>query len=143
MKRYGMPAFLVTAGALLLIIGGFLLLEPHGFFAENGVTLGDDPNLMSEIRAPAGLLIVSGTIMVLGAFFQSLASVGLGLAALVYGSYGASRLVSIGLDGLPSQGLLWATGIELVIGGLALAAILRSRSRDRGRQHAWRVERYG
>ena len=140
MKRYGIPAFLVIAGALLLIIGGFLLLEPHAFFAENGVTLGDDPNLMSEIRAPAGLLIVSGTLMVLGAFVQSLASVGLGLAAMVYGSYGASRLVSIGLDGLPSQGILWATGLELVIGGLALVVLRLRQSRNGDPTWAPRLE---
>ncbi len=123
MKRFALAAFLVLSGLLLLSIGGLLLFEPHWFFAENGVVLGSDPNLMSEIRAPAGLLLVSGVLIMLGAVVERLTSVGLGLAALVYGTYGVSRLVSIGLDGMPSEGIIAVMVIELVVGALALLAI--------------------
>ena len=39
----------------------------------------------------------------------------IGLAALIYGTYGLSRLVSMGLDGAPSESIVAATAIELVV----------------------------
>lgn len=129
MKRFVTPALLLVAGALLVVIGGFLLVDPHEFFGQNGVVLGDDPNLMSEIRAPAGLLIASGLLIAWSARIERLGLVGLALTALVYGSYGVSRLVSIGLDGLPSEGIVAATLVELVVGGFAMVSlVIRSRT---------------
>ena len=122
MKRYAIPVLLVTAGVLLFLIGGLLLFAPHGFFADNGVTLGSDPNLMSEIRAPAGLLVASGAFIAISAVSRRLMPAGLGLAAMVYGAYGLSRAVSLGLDGMPSQGIVAAMAIELVVCALALVA---------------------
>ncbi len=46
------PVFLVFAALLLLAIGGTILLVPHTFYASDGIVLGNDPSLLSEIRAP-------------------------------------------------------------------------------------------
>ena len=75
--------------------------------------------------------MASGVVVLLGAFRVRLARTSLMLSALVYGTFGLSRLVSMAFDGLPSTSLMVATGVELVAGTLALVALfgsVRSRS---------------
>ena len=92
---------LALAGVMAVFIGGALLVSPHAFFAMNHIDLGDDPNLLSEIRAPGGLLLAAGAIMIAGVAMRRLTRIGLVTAAVVYCSYGASRLLGILLDGAP------------------------------------------
>jgi hypothetical protein len=58
--------FLSVSGLLLLIIGGTILLVPQAFYASDGIALGNDPSLLSEIRAPGGLLATSGLFILTG-----------------------------------------------------------------------------
>lgn len=124
MKGLMIRALLVVSGALLIVIGGAVLFEPHAFFASNGASLDGAPSLMSEVRAPGGLLLVSGVFVLWGGLRTSASWLGLLLSALVYGTYGVSRLVSIALDGMPSPSLLAAAGVELLLGLLALVVLL-------------------
>ena len=117
--------FLGGAGALLLFIGASVLFQPESFAAGNGITLGNNPSLLSEVRAPGGMLFVSSLLLILGACHERYLSTALGLAALIYGSYGAGRLVAVAADGLPSSALTVAMVVELVIGAISLAAFLR------------------
>ncbi len=110
---------------MLSVIGAAILLVPHSFFAESGVTLGRDPSLLSEIRAPGGLLLASGVVVLLGAVWRSIRRRALMLAAIVYGSFGVSRLLSIAIDGMPSESLFGATGIELLLAALCLLSLHR------------------
>ena len=119
------PLFLSFAALLLLAIGSAILLFPHAFYASDGIVLGNEPSLLSEIRAPGGLLAVSGLCVLIGAFRQSLRSSALMLTVLVYGSFGLSRLVSLSLDGSPSSSLLVATTIELVMAAIGLGILSR------------------
>ena len=130
MKRLMIPAFLAAAGVLLTLIGGAALFVPDAFFGSNGIVLSDDPSLRSEVRAPTGLLLLSGAIILASAFRRRIATLGLGLSALVYGTYGLSRLVSLALDGVPAEGLVSAMVIELVVGSIALVTLTRVRSPD-------------
>ena len=134
MKLWSTRIFLAIAGLLLLAIGGSIVFAPHSFYAGNGITLGDDPNLLSEIRAPGGLLAASGLLILLGAFRAGVRSRAMALAVLVYGSFGIARLVSMAFDGLPASGVIAATVIELVVAMVGLA--LLPRSDDRGRAPA-------
>ena len=86
--------FLFIAGLLLLAIGGAILLAPHAFHAGNGIVLGHDPNLLSEIRAPGGLLVGSAVFILIGALRPDRQSLAVMLTVLVYGSFG---LAAIGL----------------------------------------------
>lgn len=124
MKRLATQVLLCGAGLLLMFIGGSLLLQPHDFFAANGVVLSAEPSLLSEIRGPAGLLLAGGLVAAAGAVRPALTTLGLGVSAVVYGSYGFSRLVSLGLDGVPAEGLVSAMAIELLVGTLSLVALL-------------------
>lgn len=116
---------LAISGLIGLTIGAAVLFQPHDFMAASGITLGTDPSLLSEVRAPGGLLIAGSLLMLAGAVRPTMMVVGLAMATLLYGTYGLSRLVSIILDGVPSGSLLTATAIELVIGAFGLAVLLR------------------
>ncbi len=115
--------FLTFAALLLLAIGGTILLAPHTFYGSDGIMLGNDPSLLSEIRAPGGLLAASALIILTGVFRHNLRSIALMLTVLVYGSFGLSRLVSLSLDGVPSSSLLIATVIELVAAAIGLGIL--------------------
>ena len=119
--------FLFLSGLLLLAIGGAILLAPHAFHASNGIVLGNDASLLSEIRAPGGLLAASGIIILLGSLRRSLRSQATILTVLVYGSFGLARLLGLALDGLPSNGLVASTAIELVVAAVGILILSRSR----------------
>ncbi|MEM6454767.1 MAG: DUF4345 family protein [Acidobacteriota bacterium] len=120
--------FLFLSGLLLLGIGSAVLLVPRAFHAGNGIVLGSDPSLLSEVRAPGGLLTASAILILLGAFRRALRSLAMVLTVLVYGSFGLARLLGLGLDGMPSSGLVGATVIELIVAAIGLAILWRSGS---------------
>ena len=115
--------FLTVSGLLLLAIGGTILFVPHAFYASDGIVLGQDPSLLSEIRAPGGLLATSGLLILIGIFRPALRSLALMLTVLVYGSFGLSRLLSLYLDGMPSNSLMIAMVVELVVAGIGLVML--------------------
>ncbi|MEM8602938.1 MAG: DUF4345 domain-containing protein [Cyanobacteria bacterium P01_H01_bin.121] len=123
--------FLAVSGLLLLVIGSTILLVPHTFYAGDGIVLGDDPSLLSEIRAPGGLLATSALLILAGALRSGWRyglrpgqrSLALTLTVLVYGSFGLARLLSLALDGVPSTELVVAAMIELSVAGMGLVLI--------------------
>ena len=120
MKRRLIFVFLFIAGLVLLAIGGGILLTPHAFHASNGIVLGNDPNLLSEIRAPGGLLVVSAVIILIGTMRPNWRQFSVVLTVLIFGSFGLARLVGLALDGMPSIGIIAATVIELVVAAIGL-----------------------
>ena len=126
MKNWLTPLFLLLSGLSLLAIGGGILLAPHALHANNGIVLGNDPSLLSEIRAPGGLLTVSSILILTGLFRRSLRSLATLLTVLVYGSFGLARLLSVAVDGTPSNGLVGATAIELIVAALGLVILCRT-----------------
>jgi hypothetical protein len=115
--------FLTVSGLLLLAIGGTILFVPHTFYASDGIVLGNNPSMLSEIRAPGGLLAASALVILAGVFRSTLRSLAFILTVLVYGSFGLSRLVGWYLDGMPSNSLVIATVIELVMAGIGLVML--------------------
>lgn len=112
-----------AAGATAIAIGLAITLAPAAFYASNGVALGADPSLLSELRAPGASLAAIGALIFAGAVRPSLTRRAALLGAVVFLAYAAGRIVSMLLDGLPSEPLLWATAVELAIGGLCLSAL--------------------
>ncbi|MEM9572000.1 MAG: DUF4345 domain-containing protein [Pseudomonadota bacterium] len=115
--------FLALSGAMLALVGASILFVPHAFYASNQIELGVQPNLMSEIRAPGGLFLASGLVIVAGAFRSRLQQFALAICAISFGMTGLSRLVSLFFDGLPTASILIALGIELVVAAIALARL--------------------
>ena len=123
MKHIFSRAILAVSGAILIGIGGAVLFDPMSFAVSNGIVLENNPSLMSEVRAPGGLLLISGAIILMGAIRQQIMRIALALAALIYGTYGLSRLISMMFDGLPSTTLTQAAFLELALGAISLATL--------------------
>jgi hypothetical protein len=124
-------SLLLVAGLIGATIGASLLLNPIAFQASTGITLPNNPSLLSEVRAPGGALLVSNLLITLGAFVGRLTFPATWLACGLYLSYGLSRLVSMLLDGIPETLLVHATIAELVIGGACAFALVKQRERLR------------
>ena len=121
MKRLKSRLLLLISGILLVVIGTSILFNPFTFFASNGTLLSQDPNLLSEIRAPGGMLMIAGLFITLAAVRPEFIQQALALSILIYGAYGSARVVSMGLDGRPVDSLVGATVIELAVSGLCFA----------------------
>ncbi len=120
-------AVLLIAGATAIFIGGSILLSPGAFYAAYGISLADDVSLANELRASGGSVIMLGLLTLAGLVFSRFALASTLLAAAMFMAYGASRLVSLGLDGQPDTGLVTAMIAELVIGLAGLAALITQR----------------
>ena len=111
---------LSVSGLIATGIGLTILTAPAAFFSTNGIELGADPNLMSEIRAPGGALLTMGLFMLSGLMRPNLARMSLWIGAGVFLSYGLSRCLAFAVDGRPGNGLVLAAGLEILIGALCL-----------------------
>ena len=125
MKTRLVPGFLFLSGLLLVGIGAAILLMPESFHASNGIALGENASLLSEVRAPGGLLFASGLLIIGGSFRHKLRAQSVTLATLVYGTFGLARLLSMALDGVPSTGIVGATAIELIVAALGILILTR------------------
>lgn len=111
------------SGGLLVLIGASILTAPLAYQAGMGVTLPAEPTLLSDLRAMGGGLLALGLLLIAGARSAALRTAAAVAGATLYLSYGLSRLLSMGVDGLPDDTLIVSAGIELVVGGaLALVA---------------------
>ena len=118
--------FLALSGLLLNLIAIMLLVQPIPFFESNGIVVEASPSLLSEIKAPGGLLLSIG-LMILFSTFSSEWSVILRatrLTILVYASYGIVRIYSFLVDGIPTPGIVVAAIIELLIAAVGILLFL-------------------
>ncbi|MEO0437021.1 MAG: DUF4345 domain-containing protein [Pseudomonadota bacterium] len=111
---------LAAAGALLAFIGMALLVAPIGFLEASSVPIEANPSLLSELSAPSGLLLLSGSVMLWGTVVPRWTGFGLLVGATVYGTYGLSRLIGFLAHGLPSNSLIVAAMLELGVALLLL-----------------------
>ena len=116
------------SGVCAVAVGAAILVDPVSFHAENGIVIGRDASSLSEARAPGGVRLVRGAVMLAGVFRRGLTAAVTGIAALVYLAYGASRLIGMAMDGMamdgmPASGLVTATVGEIVLGGANLVVV--------------------
>lgn len=125
-----LKTILFISGLIMTGIGGTILFMPVAFYAGNGIELGGNISLLSEIRAPGGALLASGILIILGAFVAKLTFTSVVISSLIYFSYGISRILSIAIDGMPAEGLVIATAVEIIIGLLGVFAFLKYRENE-------------
>jgi hypothetical protein len=113
------------SGLTALTIGAFILFAPHAFYASYGITLGEDANLLSELRAPGAGLAAFGLLMLLSIRRHAVLPVGMAVALTVFIAFPAGRLVGLAVDGMPSGSVIGALVVELIIAALCLAAFRR------------------
>lgn len=113
------------SGLTAFTIGASILFAPHAFYASYGITLGQEPNLLSELRALGAGLAGFGFLILLGIWRQALKPVAMTLALTVFIAFPAGRLVGLVVDGMPSGSVIGALVVELVIAVLCLVAFRR------------------
>lgn len=119
-------ALLLVSGALLILVGTFILASPVDFYASNNIELGPNVSLLNELKAPAGLFLTAGVFMIGAIFVRSQTDTALWLAALIYLSYAVSRSASMAFDGIPAAGLVQAAALEGIVGlGCLVVLVIR------------------
>ena len=113
------------SGITALTIGAFILFAPHAFYASYDITLGEDANLLSELRAPGAGLAAFGLLMLLGIRRHAILPISTAAALTVFIAFPVGRLVGLAADGMPSGNVIGALVVELIIAALCLAAFRR------------------
>ena len=126
-----LKSILIISGLIASVIGATILLAPVAFYATYGIELGGNPSLLNEIRAPGGALLVSGVLIISGAFVSKLTFTAVVVSTLLYLSYGLSRVISIAIDGMPVEGLVQAAILEIVIGMACVFTLLQYRDKQK------------
>lgn len=121
---------LLASGLGVIAIAAMILFAPDAFYGGYGIELGGNASLANELKAPAGALLVAGLLMFAGVIRRDLVAFSLTTGAVVYLSYGLSRLVSMATDGMPHANLVSAAGIEIVIGAVCLLTLVGIRRRN-------------
>jgi len=118
---------LVIAGLVAIIIGGIILFQPDQLYISSGIELGDDPSIRNDIRAAGGAILACGMVILSGIFVVRLTFTATVISAVMYLSYGMSRIFSFAVDGLPVDSLVMAAVLEIIIGMASVFAILKYR----------------
>ena len=121
---------LFLSGLLLIIIGGAFLFIPVEFSAKDGIELGNNISLLSNVRSASGVVMGSGILIMLGAFFPKLSFTSTVVSIVVFLSYGLSRILAIVMDGMPAEGLVKATVVEMILGLVSVFALLKYRKKE-------------
>jgi hypothetical protein len=125
-----LETILFISGLILAAFGAAILLMPVEMAALNGIDLDGQISLLSETRAPGGALLASGILVISGAFIPKLTFTSVVVSALVYLSYGLSRILGMAIDGMPARGLVQATVLEIVTGLVCVFALVKYREAD-------------
>lgn len=120
---------LFLSGLLLIVVGTASLFAPVAFKAGAGIDLEGNVNLLNEVRGYGGILLGCGILILLGAFIPNLSYTSNIVSIVVYLFFGAGRVVSILLDGMPADALIKATAAEIIFGLLGVFAFLKYRKK--------------
>ena len=110
------------AGFTAFAIGSFITFAPIAFYASYGIALDSDPNLLNELRGPGANLAALGAVAMAGLFIHSLAKTSVVIAMVIFLAFPVGRVIGIIADGMPSESVLAALAIEVVVGALLLLA---------------------
>ncbi|WP_171103612.1 DUF4345 domain-containing protein [Ruegeria sp. HKCCD7255] len=122
------------SGLTALAIGTLITLAPHAFYAGYGISLGQDPNLLNELRAPGAGLAVFGALMLAGVVSVAMAPIALAVALTVFLAFPLGRIVGIVMDGMPSGSVISALAFEIIIAAILLAAFKPMRTAGSSRE---------
>lgn len=115
-SSYITKGLLLTSGVLAAGIAATILFAPNAFYSSYGIDIGSNVSLTNELKAPAGVLLIAGLLMLSGVFRAEFAATSLATATVTYLSYGLSRVLSMAIDGVPNGALVSAAVLEIAIG---------------------------
>ena len=115
-KSKALKVFLIISGLLLTLIGGATLFMPEAIKEASGVDLNGNISVLNDIRASAALILSLAVLVLSGAFVSKLTYTSSLISVLLFLSLGVGRIISIIADGMPVDGMVKATGLEIVLG---------------------------
>ncbi|WP_075342384.1 DUF4345 domain-containing protein [Tenacibaculum agarivorans] len=121
--------YLFVSGLLLSIIGTLTAFNPVKIKANEGIEIAGNASALNDVRSFGILLIATAILAFSGAlktFFTKTASIAI---PLLFIALGVGRIISIILDGMPSDGMAKATVLEIILGtiGIALYSINKNK----------------
>lgn len=119
--------YLSLSGILLIVIGSYIALATSAYLTQFGVIESRSVDFFSELRGMGGGLVGYGLLALCGVFNRHLEKTALVISMLVFCTFSMFRVLSIVLDGMPSQGVLMALLIEVVFALWGLALLRRDR----------------
>ena len=119
--------FLTLSGVIAAGIGIAIWTVPSEFYGSYGIELAGDVNLINELKAPAGVLFVAGLLILKGAIRRRSTTASMTVAAVLYLSFGASRLFSFVVDGMPNDAIVSAAILEIALGAIAVFGLIAHR----------------
>ncbi|WP_281612749.1 DUF4345 domain-containing protein [Flammeovirga sp. SubArs3] len=125
-----LKVYLLLSGILLSIIGALTSFNPIEIKANEGIILAGNPSALNDVRSFGMLLIATALFSSIGVFKESIRKPAIISVFTLFLSLGLGRVLSIALDGFPSDGILKATVLELVLGiiGVTLFSVYKNKS---------------
>lgn len=130
-SKYLTRGLLLASGLLATGIAATILVAPDPFYASYDIDVSSNASLANELKAPAGMLLVAGLLMLAGVAKSEHTVTSLAVGSVIYLSYGLSRLLSIAVDGIPHSALVSAAMLELALGTVCLFGLVHLRMHTR------------
>ncbi len=111
--------------ATFLLAGSFAAFNPLQYVARNGIDIAGQLTLLNDYRGSGAVLIGAGIIMFLGIIHERMRFTSIVVMSVLYTTFALGRIISIIADGLPVEGLVKATVVELIIGLVAIFALIK------------------
>ena len=111
-----LKGFLILSGLLLTFIGGATLFMPVAMKASAGINIAGNISVINDTRASSALFLAVALLIISGAFSRKLTFTASLISFIFFLSVGTGRIISLVADGMPVDGLVKATGLELVLG---------------------------
>ncbi len=111
--------------AMFLLAGSFAAFNPLQYVARNGIDIAGQLTLLNDYRGSGAVLIGAGIIMFLGIIHERMRFTSIVVMSVLYSTLALGRIISIIADGLPVEGLVKATVVELIIGLVAIFALIK------------------
>ena len=120
MYQKALKIYLFIVGLLMTLIGGLTTFNPINVKSNEGIEIAGNASALNDVRSFGMLLLASALLFFLGSFKNSVRKTASTAAFLLFLSVGAGRLLSIFLDGMPSDGMVKATVLEFILGAIGL-----------------------
>lgn len=111
-----LKVYLIVSGLLLTVIGGLTTFNPIDIKANEGIEIAGNPSALNDVRSFGMLLLATAIFLLIGVLQSSLRKSATISAFLLFLSLALRRTFSILIDGMPSDGMIKATGLEFILG---------------------------
>lgn len=116
---------LSLSGLVLFATGVARITAPITSYQKgSGVTLENEPSLLSEIRGSASVTLSAGVVTLLGAIIPSLAFASFLTAALIFVGFAIGRSINIALHGKPTRIITQGLVSETIFGSLNMFGLI-------------------